>query len=50
MKCGLLPVCQEACICGPTLLQAINIDAATKRLSLDDSIRDPKVKVSLYKL
>jgi ribulose-5-phosphate 4-epimerase/fuculose-1-phosphate aldolase len=46
MKCGLLPICQEACICGPSTTQTIKIDAATNRLSIDENIRNSNAKVS----
>ncbi len=46
MKCGLLSICQEACICGPITSQTINIDVTTKRLFIDESISNSKSKVS----
>ncbi|CAF3921862.1 unnamed protein product [Rotaria magnacalcarata] len=49
MKCGLLHVCQEACICGPIASQTIDIDASMKRLSIGDGIGDPKVKIFILR-
>ncbi len=46
MKCGLLPICQEACICGLISSETINIDPMTNRLSIDESVHDSKAKVS----
>ena len=45
MKFGLLPICQEACICGPTTSHTINIDDATNGLAIDSSIRESRAKV-----
>ncbi|CAF4592510.1 unnamed protein product, partial [Rotaria sp. Silwood2] len=44
MKFGLLCLCQEACICGPTTSHEIKIDVLTNRLSIDDSIHESKAK------
>lgn len=46
MKCGLLPICQEACICGPISSHTINRDVTTNRLTIDEGVKTSKAMVS----
>lgn len=46
MKCGLLPLCQEALICGQTTTHQIQIDLQTNRLSVEETLRDSRAKVN----
>jgi len=45
MKCGLLPLSQEALICGQATTHLIQIDLTTNRLSIDENIQQSTAKV-----
>ena len=45
MKCGLLPLSQEALICGRATSHSINIDLETNRLAINDDLKQSNAKV-----
>lgn len=45
MKCGLLPLSQEALICGQATTHSITIDLQTNRLALEGNIQQSTAKV-----
>ena len=45
MKLGLLPLCQEALICGEATSHEIHIDLSTNQLSIDENLQQSTAKI-----